>query len=238
MLRDAYIEELLPFKTHVRDGRVRPVPEFIKELVARWDVISRTVDMAPDYVRKGWAEATHGLERDGLVRMELLRQRPERQRFARTVVDTVVDRYKSFLGQQGHLDEKSRRYLSQYAFGHTEDTLLQFLDEHRDRSQYALFEQLHMRRFVQTVRQRLEPYAFSHLKDEHLEDLLQYVEQGAFNKRVFHRDRIRVREAGRLVPLLQEYKTITPQLVQEAGIPDYALLARKLRSDAPGEYTR
>ncbi len=115
-------------------------------------------------------------------------------------------------------DELWREQLMHAYAGTTKAELLRLADEYQDRFTYELFSK-HQKKLMDVLNQKLSPIPASHLKKEHIDDILEHVNA----KGIVDPSKIKVEHAAALLGVYAREHALPKETLRQI-LPDYALI--------------
>jgi len=151
------------------------------------------------------------LEKDGEIDYKLLDQADVREKFVDKMTDFYLTKANAHFGTKIKKDEvfKVNQLLTAYG-ALTKEELRTYVDRHKKKYTLGTHEN-HRDELIKKVRQRLNSVAGSHLKDEHIDDIVKHISAG----NIVDTKRMTIEDAKQLYGLHENYGALTTKMIEE-----------------------
>lgn len=154
------------------------------------------------------------LTKDGTVDQDLLDDKNVQVKFVDKMVDHYISKAKQqFKIQEGaKFDDLEQTLLMNAYSGTTRDQLLQEVRQHKKGFTFDYFNREVRPEMTKQIYHHLKSAAGSHLKEEHIDDIIRYTKtEGLIDK-----EKIRLQEAVPLLEIYEEMGMISPKQIKDS----------------------
>jgi hypothetical protein len=180
-----------------------------KKLKKKADRIIETTDL---HHREAYNSAVQKIlmNEEGLVDYDKLDDNKTQLKFADAMSDYYLDKAKKYLKSKvSGKDEFENEMLRSAYAGVTKSVIKEMVGQHGNKFKWDTFNR-HKKRFMERVGDTMHGAVRSHLKEEHIDDIIKYTK----TEDVIDKNKIRLPEAIQLLDIYHEQGAITKEMVK------------------------
>lgn len=182
-----------------------------KKLKKKADRIIDTTDL---HHRDAYNSAVEKIltDEEGLVDYDKLDENKTQLKFADAMSDYYLDKAKKHLKSKvSGKDEFENEMLRSAYAGVTKSAIKQLVGQHKSKFRPDVFHR-HKERFMERVEDTMHGAARGHLKEENIDDIIQYTKTGD----IVDKNKIRLQEAVGIMDLYHKQGAVTKEMVKGA----------------------
>ncbi len=220
--------DVIPFKKKEEPPKPK-LPEHIQRFYDLSKKVEGALKTTEHHHRKAHLAGEETIkDKNGTIDYDLLKQGDYQEKFANAMSDTYFDAAKKYfkIGKDAKGDAVWNEQLIHAYTGTTKAQMLDAIRNEKDNFSYDTFFKEYQSKFMSQLQNTLAPIPGSHLKKEHVADILKH----AGLDKIVDGEKIGVNEVSALLGVYRKEKTIGKNVLQRV-VHDYALKDKTYRTD-------